>query len=164
MCCVSYHHPEIQDVCVQEVINILINKITYYSMYVAMVVSGGVVSAACTVLKLNFNWGRMNVCYGHMCVESYVVDEIKIMIFIFLDCSWMTVLCYWKHWICICWFYSHSAMFSLYELCIICEKVCENKHSSWVRQSKYEILAHYLKNNFCLYTICAKSLFLIVRL
>jgi len=84
MCCVSYHHPEIQDVCVQEVINILINKITYYSMYVAMVVSGGVVSAACTVLKLNFNWGRMNVCYGHMCVESYVVDEIKIMIFIFL--------------------------------------------------------------------------------
>jgi len=33
-------------VCVQEVINILMNKIIYYSMYVAMVVSGGGVSTA----------------------------------------------------------------------------------------------------------------------
>lgn len=82
--------------CVQEVINILINKITYYSMYVAMVVSGGVVSAACTVLRLNFNWGRMNVCYGQVCVESFVVDEIKNRIFIFLGLFMDDSLCYWK--------------------------------------------------------------------
>ena len=54
-------------------------------MYVAMgVCGGGGVSAACTVLKLNFNWGRMNVRYGHVCFELYVVDEIKNRIFIFL--------------------------------------------------------------------------------
>jgi len=88
--CVSYHHPETQDVCVcvcvcvQEVINILINKIIYYSMYVAMVVSGGGVSTACTILKLNFSWGRMNVGYGHVCLKLYVVDEIKNGTFIFL--------------------------------------------------------------------------------
>jgi hypothetical protein len=51
-------------------------------MYVTMVVSGGGVSAACTVLK-NFNWGRMNVGYGHVCFESYVVDEIENGIFVF---------------------------------------------------------------------------------
>lgn len=70
-------------VCVQEVINVLINNIIYYSMYVAMVVTGGGVSSACTVLKLNFNWGRMNVGYGHVCFESYVVDKIKNGIFVF---------------------------------------------------------------------------------
>lgn len=53
-------------------------------MYVATVASSGGVSAAYTVLKLNFNWGRMNAGYGHVCFESYVVDEIKNRIFIFL--------------------------------------------------------------------------------
>jgi hypothetical protein len=36
---VFYYHPEIQDMCGYEVINILINKITYYSMYVKMSVN-----------------------------------------------------------------------------------------------------------------------------
>ena len=39
MLCASYHHPEIQEICVLEVINILINKIVYDSMCVKMFVS-----------------------------------------------------------------------------------------------------------------------------
>jgi hypothetical protein len=46
----------------------------------------------------------------------------------------------------------------------VSEIVCEDKHSREVRQSKYEILAQYLKNKLCLHTIYVKSLFLIVRL
>lgn len=73
-------------------------------------------SSACTVLKLNFNWGRMNVGYGHVCFESYVVDEIKNGIFVFQGLFMDDSLCCWKS--CICWFYSHSAMFSLHVLCM----------------------------------------------
>ena len=53
-------------------------------MYMAMTIRGDVVSTACKVLKLNFNWGRMNVGYRHVCFKSNVADEIKNGIFISL--------------------------------------------------------------------------------